>query len=114
MQRERQSRRHRTAAGCIPPLHTRPARVYPLAYSRQPGTDDPERRPGTNPANPRRMAMTPRIFPSTPAAPVNDALDDTIEDSFPASDPPSSNPAPTSVSAMAVETGSSWRVEGGL
>jgi hypothetical protein len=40
------------------------------------------------------MAITPRIFPSTPT-PSREALDDTIEDSFPASDPPSSNPAPT-------------------
>ncbi len=40
------------------------------------------------------MAITPRIFAST-STPSREALDDTIEDSFPASDPPSSNPAPT-------------------
>ena len=39
------------------------------------------------------MAMTPRTFPSTPIA--REALDDTIEDSFPASDPPSSIPDPS-------------------
>jgi hypothetical protein len=43
--------------------------------------------------------MTPRrTFPSA-ADPNRDALDDTIEDSFPASDPPSSNPAPSYVAA---------------
>ena len=41
------------------------------------------------------MAINPRIFSPTPGVPVREALDDTIEDSFPASDPPSSNPAPT-------------------
>jgi hypothetical protein len=41
------------------------------------------------------MAMTPRIFPPTPAAPARETLDDTIEDSFPASDPPSSIPDPS-------------------
>jgi hypothetical protein len=42
------------------------------------------------------MAMTPRrIFPTTPTDPAHEALDDTIEDSFPASDPPSSIPDPS-------------------
>ena len=59
--------------------------------------------------------MTPRrIFPSTPAEPVRDALDDTIEDSFPASDPPSSNPAPSYAASSSPPSTSSWRLEGGL
>jgi hypothetical protein len=42
------------------------------------------------------MAMTPRrIFPTTSTDPAHEALDDTIEDSFPASDPPSSIPDPS-------------------
>jgi hypothetical protein len=41
------------------------------------------------------MATTPSRFPSTPADPLREALDDTIEDSFPASDPPSSIPDPS-------------------
>jgi hypothetical protein len=46
------------------------------------------------------MAITPRsFFPSTPVDPLvasrDAALDDTIESSFPASDPPSSIPDPS-------------------
>jgi hypothetical protein len=49
------------------------------------------------------MAMTPRIFPSTPTAPAREALDDTIEDSFPASDPPSSIPDPSYTSTASYD-----------
>lgn len=45
------------------------------------------------------MAITPRFYPSTPTAPPREALDDTIEDSFPASDPPSSIPDPSYTSS---------------
>jgi hypothetical protein len=42
------------------------------------------------------MATTPpRNFPTTVAGADREALDDTIEDSFPASDPPSSIPDPS-------------------
>jgi hypothetical protein len=59
------------------------------------------------------MAITPhRPFPAA-AQPNRDALDDTIEDSFPASDPPSSNPAPT-YAAWANADDTSSRGEGRL
>ena len=70
------------------------------------------------------MAITPpRIFPSVPPAPSREALDDTIEDSFPASDPPSSIPDPTYSSAADRESysgetdldrGPAWHAEGRL
>jgi hypothetical protein len=50
---------------------------------------------GIDPDTAEAMAMTPRIFQSTPVPPAREALDDTIEDSFPASDPPSSIPDPS-------------------
>jgi hypothetical protein len=59
------------------------------------------------------MAITPRIFPSSAPEPNRDALDDTIEDSFPASDPPSSNPAPT-YSSSSADAGVSPPREGSL
>ena len=49
------------------------------------------------------MAMTPRLSQSAPGAPPREALDDTIEDSFPASDPPSSIPNPSYASSATVD-----------
>jgi hypothetical protein len=49
------------------------------------------------------MAINPRIFPSSPTAPAREALDDTIEDSFPASDPPSSIPDPSYTSTASFD-----------
>jgi hypothetical protein len=70
------------------------------------------------------MAITPRTFPSSiPSAPTREALDDTIEDSFPASDPPSSIPDPTYSSATdresyagdaGLDRGPAWYGEGRL
>ena len=50
-----------------------------------------------------------RTFPST--EPAREALDDTIEDSFPASDPPSSIPDPSS---SASDGSPAWYAEGQL
>jgi len=49
------------------------------------------------------MAITPRIFSSTSAVPARESLDDTIEDSFPASDPPSSIPDPSYASVASYD-----------
>jgi hypothetical protein len=65
------------------------------------------------------MATPPRrIFPSTPTEPAREALDDTIEDSFPASDPPSSIPDPSyadsSYAAASDDQSPAWFTEGRL
>jgi hypothetical protein len=59
------------------------------------------------------MANTPRSFPSTPIS-SREALDDTIEDSFPASDPPSSIPDPSSAASVGDDRSPSWYAEGRL
>jgi hypothetical protein len=54
---------------------------------------------GIDPEMAGRMSMPPRRFPFTTSGPAVDpreaSLDDTIESSFPASDPPSSIPDPS-------------------
>jgi len=59
---------------------------------------------------------TPRTFPSSnidaPYASRDTGLDDTIESSFPASDPPSSIPDPTSDAGPGYAGGTAWRGEG--
>src|SRR5918993_1689577 len=60
------------------------------------------------------MTMTPRTFPTTPGAPSREALDDTIEDSFPASDPPSSIPDPSYSSSVTEDRTSATYAEGRL
>jgi hypothetical protein len=61
------------------------------------------------------MATTPRrIFPTNPSEGSRDALDDTIESSFPASDPPSSIPDPSYRSDETDDRWSSWFADGRL
>jgi hypothetical protein len=61
------------------------------------------------------MATTPRrFFPSNAADPSREALDDTIEDSFPASDPPSSIPDPSYSAAAGDDPAPAWYAEGRL
>lgn len=64
------------------------------------------------------MATPPRSFPSSnindPSGSRDTGLDDTIESSFPASDPPSSIPDPTSDSDASYATGGPSRTAGRL